>query len=545
MIDDILQRLAPSLKRHVGCTIIDINPGPGLWSSKLHEHLKPRSHILVEPRKDIYLPYLKPLLDTPNSRYHLRDWDDSVHWQPNRYVTDGLLPGLETSRSSQHRPTGRNDSLLIVANISALESRRPQDRDFESHKALKDFMADVRDGTGFHINGPVRLLMWLKDKEKHPILPRNIAQRKGIALTSEMTCHVEEIVSGVDLREKAQKREDILNVKSGKRVAERMRRQNILIPTERQGEMQRHFQDILCTAAGDDEVALNELEGAELHTSRKWHDELRQLKADFESGKRPRFIGCPPSMKLRGKRTNGPYYHTPEWLRFVQLKRFFKSHKLRMTRLGSLILEQEKLDSLEIGAYREGLSETKRQEIFEQLDRRTREVKAQVISLPVHHLTEYKYAIDNRRAFAQDPPLLMWDHRTVEPLLSQKEEFSNPKEMALFDVQPRFPNHYPMTSAQTAYFHLLINVLFRHNSRNLTILKQLAPGAMEALVPRVPALQDPRKGGRRDLDELRCRLITPEMAYGLALALDSWAFKPTLAVSLMKGHHASFRPGVE
>ncbi len=58
--------MKPSLERHVGCDLIDIYPGAGLWSRKLHEALQPRSHILMEPDK-IYKPFLEPLLSTPNA----------------------------------------------------------------------------------------------------------------------------------------------------------------------------------------------------------------------------------------------------------------------------------------------------------------------------------------------------------------------------------------------------------------------------------------------------------------------------------------------
>lgn len=60
--DDILTFVKPSLERHVGCDLVDIYPGAGLWSSKLHDALQPRSHILLEPDEELYRPFLEPLL---------------------------------------------------------------------------------------------------------------------------------------------------------------------------------------------------------------------------------------------------------------------------------------------------------------------------------------------------------------------------------------------------------------------------------------------------------------------------------------------------
>ena len=530
MIDDILQRLAPSLKRHIGCTIIDINPGPGLWSSKLHDYLRPRSHILVEPGQDLYLPYLKPLLDTPNSRYHLRDWQGSVPWQPDSYVAEGLLPDLKASGTTPSEPAGRNDSLLIVANMSSLAEnpKLKPNRSHESHTILANFTKDARNRIGFHFHGPVRLLMWVRELEKQSILPRSVASRRKLAFFLEMTCHVEEIVTGLQWREKTQAREDLLNIESGKQVAERMREQSIQIPLKRQDSVQRKVQDILRGVTKNCGAASGDLAGMVPDTTRDWHKELRRLRADFDSGKLSHIVGYPPDTEYRRKRRNGLQSYTPEWLQLLQMERTFKSQQLRKNELNSLMLEEEKLDYLTIHAYQESLSETERQERLEELDRRTRELKAQLESLSVSRFRQYNFAMDNRRAFAQDPPLLMWDQRTAEPLLSRKNEFYSPKEMCLLDVQPRFPSPYTMTIAQDRYFNVILNTLLRHNSRSLMVLRQLAPGAMEALTPQVPALQDPRKGGRRDLKDLRCRVLTPEMAYGLAMALDKWAFKPIL-----------------
>ena len=37
LVDDLLQRLGPSLACHRSCDIIDINPGAGVWSAKVHD----------------------------------------------------------------------------------------------------------------------------------------------------------------------------------------------------------------------------------------------------------------------------------------------------------------------------------------------------------------------------------------------------------------------------------------------------------------------------------------------------------------------------
>ena len=65
--DDIIGYLAPSLEAYKGCTVIDVHPGACLWSSKLHDFLKPKRHVLMEPEMLYYDAFMKPLLDQPGS----------------------------------------------------------------------------------------------------------------------------------------------------------------------------------------------------------------------------------------------------------------------------------------------------------------------------------------------------------------------------------------------------------------------------------------------------------------------------------------------
>src|SRR4051812_35259567 len=71
ILDDALTRLAQSLQNHGHCDIIDVNPGVGLWSTKLHEFIKPRTHVLMEPEWKFYSRWLQPLLDQKDSKYVL------------------------------------------------------------------------------------------------------------------------------------------------------------------------------------------------------------------------------------------------------------------------------------------------------------------------------------------------------------------------------------------------------------------------------------------------------------------------------------------
>ena len=486
----------------------------------------------MEPRLDRYLPFLKPLLELPSSRYQLRDLDSSLQWRPRSYFAEGLLSDFQSSGNASHKSAGRNDSLLIIANMSSTtESQKPKHgAGHESHKVIMDFANDLRAGTGFHAHGPVRMLVWVTEMEKQALIPRTVHHRRKLSLLLETTCHIEEIVTGSrSVRGKTQFREDFLDVESGKKVAERMRRRGVEIPQERQDEMQKKVQDVLQGVTSDDTATVSIPGGTSPDISREWHKELRQLKEDFGSGKLSQFIGGQPGIERTKKVRNDGSIHSPEWKRMVEMERTLKTQQRRKNDVDNLVTEQEKLDCLELDAYQEGLSEVDRQEKLEELDQRTREFRAQLSAVAPTRSNQHNFLIDDRRAFAQHPPLLMWDQRSAEPLLAREDEFHKPKDMTLLDFQPRCPQPYPMTTTQAAYFDVITTALIGNGSQTPSSLKQLAPGAMEALVSRVPALKDPRKGGHRDLEDLRSRVMTPEMVYGLTLAWDKWVFKPTLA----------------
>ena len=149
-------------------------------------------------------------------------------------------------------------------------------------------------------------------------------------------------------------------------------------------------------------------------------------------------------------------------------------------------------------------------------------------------LTKLIFLDDDRRAFAMNPPLLMWDRRKADPLLAREDEFYAPGQVALLDFQSKTTDEFPMTQEQSIYFDMISTSLFApRGPATPKHLKTMAPGAFEALVPQVPAIRDPRKGGRYDVETVRVRAMTAEMIHGLALAWDNWVFKPSIEDALV------------
>lgn len=529
--DDALQRLSPSLARHTGCTIIDINPGAGLWSSKLHELLRPKIHILLESENH-YLPFLKPLIDAPGSRYHLRDWGGWVPWTTEPYISEGLIPELDSAILSE----GRNDSLLLIANVG--DPLRPRLRGpATSHVRLFHYLNNIKFKQNFQTHGPVRLLLWMQDAEKRAILPRTVSHRRKLSLQAEMSCHIEEIVGG-PASQTNQRREDILDINSSRQVAEAMAKQNIRIPYERQDEAQRIVIENLLSANGDQRT-LTETPIKLASTHRAWHTDLEQMKEDFRDGKFPEYedqrtpllTECKAEAadtKLKaekGKKSRIKPPRTPEYLKLRELQRVLDGQIKTNGQVSSFLRQDELIKCLESEIHNQTLDEVQRQRKANKLKRLTEDLKRSLEKVPKTVREAFWYISDNRRAFNQNPPLLMWDRRTAEPLVASEDEFYNPTCLALLDFQPRVSDPFPMSLIESSLFQVLASTLFSNGCNTLYYLNSLAPGATEAIAAKVPALRDLSRGGRQDLWELRARCFTPDMFYGITKAWESWPFK--------------------
>lgn len=246
-----------------------------MFSRKLHKYLKPRSHILVEPIHDFHQPFLQSLVDTPGSKYHLRDWQFSDAVELSTYLKDGLLAesGHGAAVAQGDAP---NHSILILVNMARGKATRARTvGKFNSHYRILSFMNALRHRTGLHSHGPVRMLLWLDDKEKKSLLPQTVSTRKKISLQLETYCHVEEIVGGGSWGQ--QYRDTALDLQSGAAVAKRIRDRGIVIPGHRQDELQRQI--------GQPMITMNHRNQAfSTVTGREWQKELQQLQAAFDRG---------------------------------------------------------------------------------------------------------------------------------------------------------------------------------------------------------------------------------------------------------------------
>lgn len=489
-----------------------------MFSSKLHDYLKPRSHILVEPIHDFHEPFLQTLVDAPNSRYHLRDWLYRDAVELSTYIKDGLLPEFgETPDSAQSNAP--NHSILLLVNMArGKASRRDDAGKLNSHYRILSFMNALRSGAGLHSRGPIRMLLWLDDNEKNALIPQTVSTRKKISLQLETYCHVEEIVSGGSRGK--QRRETALDVQSGIKVAKRMRDRGITIPIHRQDEMQREVAQSM--------VPTDDHSQAPPTLGRDWQKELLKLQKAFDAGEFSQYEeGLPGPHEVRQHKKNNSL--TPEFRRFRQLRSNAGLGNRQQTALDSLLQQEAEIDSIQTEILHRKPSQVEREEKEKEQNRIRNELRTTLDLKDPTFVAKFAFLGDDRRALALNPPLLMWDRREAEPLLALDGDFHGPHKLALLDFRPLAPNPWPMTEEQTLLYDYLSTHMFYSGIQSLKTLGQLAPGAFEALAPKVPELRDPLNGGRCDIEELRARNLTPGLLWKLTLVWARWPFRPSLS----------------
>lgn len=493
----------------------------------------------------VFSPFLRPLLDAPDSRYRLAEYKDTTdQWTPYRYIADGLLPAQEGPEDYTRNHEGQNNSLLILANMDV--RRKTATRTvggFDSHHRIMEYFRSLQEQSNFNCNRTVRMLMWMSDHEKTTLLPRTVMLRRRLAVLGELTCHIEE-VAGDALEPSLRRRAPKLDFESSVQTAKRMEKANIHIPIPRLTEIPRQIQEAhASTGSGRLDILDIKIDPV-IYDERDWHEELRVLEKDFADGVFPQIVGGPfgqQKSKYRNSKADEPF--TPEYLRLKHLQVAKKSQRKKRSALEELLQEQEDLEALELTISEdETLDDQTHKSKREELENRQGQLQLRLDRLPTRQGTNLHAIADDKRACSISPPILQWDRRTAEPIIASPQEFHPPRTLALIDFQPRTSSINLLTKTQKRYLDAMLVDFYIYPSQSVaTALNTLALGAADALIPHVPSLRDPRKGGRRDLDQLRVRLLTTEMLHELAIAWEKWPFRPSFA-ELMRNQSTQHDP---
>ena len=488
LCDDIEQYIGPSLQRHVGCDLLDLFPGAGVWSSKLHDMVRPRSHVLMEPDDALYKPFLAKLLENPATRLVPKSgmiWPD----------LDQVLASLPQPEAGTSSPT-RNDSLLVTANLSTF----PRTRTLAQMTGLfmYQLISAIRSGKLFQRYGLVRMLIWARPLDaRYSILPSTAQRRTKVGIEAEMACEWVHEVAGVDVfdksvnayasRKQGGPRDEWIELLSARRALQQLQVSGIVIPKGRESPMAKK---ILAHGA----AATKNAKAAEAQT-RRYMAELQELEAALKAGK---FADDSPS--------------------------FARLEKLRCRAVLDTRTTGRSLDLLD--EYN-GIVEHRRQGKDTAAEELAWQQKIGALSYSSH--SAFGQLRDNLHLFQQEPPVLHWDRRRLEPLMVKPSEFFPAIPCSLIDIQPKVV--HPMLrpgQSDDKLFDLMVDVLLRNPSIPIgQQLEELWPDSAEPILPRCPSLRDLDRGGVLD-GEVPVRALNEAQLVEILGAWEKWPFRPSL-----------------
>ncbi|KAI0123545.1 hypothetical protein BJ170DRAFT_712553 [Xylariales sp. AK1849] len=492
LCDDVFSYVGSSLERHKGCDIIDIYPGAGLWSRKLNEFLKPRSHILLEPDVDLYKPLLQPLLDKPGTTIVPKSgiiWTDL-----SSVLTPEYLPHQKAIERGSKEEDQRNDTLLVTANLAFHPRKKFSGFESVAVLVLHQFIDSIRASSLFQKYGQVRLLVWTRREDKATVLPRCLQHHKRSAIQGELYCEwIREVVETPGNELAWYIRDSVMDRASALATLKRMQTAKIAMPQGRESEA------------------------------------YKAAKQNLKKGRNiiPGTV-CPEYDR--------PYHQTLESLKGAQQGTDkFKEMKRNEWRLNSDARKYQHIFQIQTAL--DALTELRRSGAASssEIAARDAEVAILIDTLNPGVMSEFMMYKDNLHLYRQEPPLLHWDRRAVEPLVSNATEFFPNVECSLLDIQPR-PVHPllrqigPNTHRIGDAFELIARALLSTPSRPIDkALDAVWPGAADYIVPRCASFRDLDRGGVNSKDrhaQLSPRMLNVDQWEELVKYWHEWPFRP-------------------
>ncbi|KAG9942933.1 S-adenosyl-L-methionine-dependent methyltransferase, partial [Aureobasidium melanogenum] len=528
LCDQIIDYIGPDLDKHKGCDIIDLHPGACLWSQKIHEHLKPRRHLLLEPDERYLDPFIKPLLNQKDSTYRHTTLSGAA---PKGYFDtydkifdDHLLPARDALPEQDPRLREPDHSLLV---IGSLVRRYPDIRTGSNAVAFPNLILHhlaeaAQTNIMFQRYGLVRVLLWVPDETKSSILPDSVLHRTGYSINLESAFNIAEVVgsdrsqlSRTDINKKTihRQRQDQLDVWSARRVLKRMQSKGMAIPEHRRPEVHQKALDTDDESLSDyDPIRLpkdKSLQAAVDHHEKKLN-ELAELAA-IPRVKRKHLT--PPDARFKLTSASQEYIKIFDQ---PSCRLWFDSWGLQIA------LEHE------YSATKDKLPEEVRAKLQTRIlatDKKLSSIQEKMFSKDVGK--QMGVLIDELFALCRPKPLMEWDRRPFEPMTAADEEFWPRFPMRLVDLKPRTEALGDDLMNSTEANHVrrgLLKAMFTHPSAPLLeSIDRLGPGARDILGPE---FSDVTQGGRMDPKHMLTKDITREQLVALTKAYIEWPFRP-------------------
>ena len=506
---DALDRLAPSLRAHHRCDLIDVNPGVSLWTRHLHAALKPRRHILVEPELDAFGDFIRPLLQEQGSSYrhvnNLKDAFDKDH---------GLLSDCNT-RQHTSTPTTFNTSLVLNLNLTGAYKPAAREAGTNAKYFLNNLYASLfglRDQIFQY--GLVRVLAWIPDDDKDSIVPRTVCHRTRQSLQLETASSITEVVGGPENRSVRNSNRDHRWYDLDKENSEALLTgQNVQIPDY---AVERQHEPLLPPMAAIP-ADIEQLRAGKYRDSSAFVPDLLKLDEKLKGTEWYQKQSKSPAPKHQNQETDDQKV----WRRLMQ--------RVRTGHVQYMDIKQlvNRLRSLEYSLREEHGKDSTSTKVID-LRAEAERLRVRVTTWRPENKTMARKAIDDYRAYDSRPKALAWNKRSADPLIMHAHETAPQKPIALLDIvpDPQFRQQLDTNSKVVCYDYVTMKLCSRWSKDIRSALSGLLQGGVDEFIDTVPSLKDPIQGGWHDISDLRVRSLPAKLIMDIALAFERWAFRP-------------------
>lgn len=509
--------------------------------------MKPKRHLLLEPDKAYYEPFIKPLLEQSESTYcYSSSQEKNFHEQVRAVFRNGtLVPPRPPLEPEDPRRRELDPSLLVIANLASTTGYQ--------HSTLTNlnYAKMVLHGIGFGALGNgdfqnaglIRTLCWIPEASKPTVISYEPSSRfalsAGLALGATVSevvgvCPHTDLITSRARQTAATFRSSFLWKLDAETVNQRMTDAGIVLPEGRE------FIDN--TQHLGQEAEDSETISPFVPRSRS----IDALKTKIDAVSTRIASLAPFASKLMNRKTDvadTPWHGPLASIDYPQCRAAAYKHmggqSLRSE--GGAARASVAMDlSLQIINLEISLKDL--QDQGKDLDS-LRDLEKSIVGLnqmlerdvrdqfPPRHIPVWRSLVDEQFMMCTASPVLSWDQRQYEPLKAKSTDFFPACDLALLDLVPK-PTELGVpglaSNSEAASFCVdLVRTLFGSRAASLPVaLDRLGINAAKDLIPMVPAITDPRRGGRTNPHDLRVRMLTEEMIVGLVKAFFEWPFRP-------------------
>jgi transcription factor 1 len=513
--------MAPLLEKYKGCDVLDLNPGVGLWSSKLHDFLQPRNHVLLESSFHLYSPYLQPLLDKPGSTYKLIEGDIGNFSTFDKLVEEGVFPHQKPVAAGDPQSQELNKSLLVTGTLMWDPPVRGFGFDSLAGQILAYMAKSHWANEGIAEFGPVASLFWAKEADVKYMLPKGMHSFiKSSFLVPRTTDIAEVVTSDHASRLKKQRVTDSSGSRLKSRAVWRQTRYEIqsLVQALKRGkengfELPKHRRENIHDFA--DDIA-NMTNGTGIISFADFQNYLKKQESLGKSTEG--VINSQVYEQMMREKSPEEFKKT-----IAQYRATAKKLEKNRVQIDGIVDLGEAIYHLEceILAMEDGPDKdaklTKLHEMERDFEKRAAKVNSNI-------RTSVYTELDDRIALNSPVPRLAWDQRPFEPLIRRPGEVWPESDVGLYYLTPR-PRPADLSLEDWEYEQDFIHVLFQTKVSSLPdVLDSIQHGG-SAILDEIPILRDPKKGGRLNLKQLRARMLTLEMVDALNKAYREWPFR--------------------